>query len=334
MNSPDEKGEPHLWGHVQEGVLAEAGVILDRPELVAVARRSALAFIVPQIEIAFAGPMVQPYAVASAVYVMDRLHAATGEAAFATLRDHARAWFDGRNTAGLPVYDRATGRVNDGIDHGRLNLHSGAEANIVAGQALLPEVVARVAADGDAPGLTALSPGSDLLAVRGLDEHRAWRDRRQGGTVDDVLRALVEAGEGLLDRRDALEPFHRRHAVAAGHDEAPGRTVLRRERSAVHRVRDEHVVRERVRDRQRALERDLARELLRCAAVRPAEEDLPRARPQVRPLEQRPQGNARPLRGPDGAEPPLLAGDLRLEVRAAVARAFERHGERSRGQRL
>lgn len=145
MNSPDEKGEPHLWGHVQEGVLAEAGVILDRPELVAVARRSALAFIVPQIEIAFAGPMVQPYAVASAVYVMDRLHAATGEAAFATLRDHARAWFDGRNTAGLPVYDRANGRVNDGIDHGRLNLHSGAEANIVAGQALLPEVVARVA---------------------------------------------------------------------------------------------------------------------------------------------------------------------------------------------
>ena len=29
MNNPDERGEPHLWAHVQEGVLAEAGSMLD-----------------------------------------------------------------------------------------------------------------------------------------------------------------------------------------------------------------------------------------------------------------------------------------------------------------
>ena len=144
LNSPGER-EPHLWGHLQEGVLAEAGVILDRPELVEIARRSAVALVVPQIERGFAQHMVQPYAVASAVYAMDRLHAATGEATFATLRDQARAWFDGRNTAGAPAYDRASGRVHDGIDDGRLNANSGAESNIVAAQALLPEVVTRVA---------------------------------------------------------------------------------------------------------------------------------------------------------------------------------------------
>jgi hypothetical protein len=144
LNSAGEE-EPHLWGHIQEGVLAEAGVILDRPELVEVARRSAMALIVPEIESAFGSAMVQPYAVAAAVYGMDRLHASTGESAFATFRDHARAWFDGRNAAGLPVYDRAAGRVHDGIDHAKLNVHSGAESNIVAAQALLPEVVVRAA---------------------------------------------------------------------------------------------------------------------------------------------------------------------------------------------
>jgi len=35
MNSPDEQGAPHLWGHIQEGVLADAGVRLGRQDLVA-----------------------------------------------------------------------------------------------------------------------------------------------------------------------------------------------------------------------------------------------------------------------------------------------------------
>jgi hypothetical protein len=42
------------------------------------------------------------------------------------------------------VYDRVNGRVNDGIDDGRLNPHSGAESNIVGAQALLPDVAPRV----------------------------------------------------------------------------------------------------------------------------------------------------------------------------------------------
>jgi hypothetical protein len=75
---------------------------------------------------------------------MDRLYQATGEAAYSRWRDQARAWFDGRNSASQPMYDRVNGRVSDGIDDGRVNPHSGAESNIVGAQALLPEVAARV----------------------------------------------------------------------------------------------------------------------------------------------------------------------------------------------
>jgi hypothetical protein len=135
---------PHLWGHVHEGVLAEAAPVLDRPDLLDLARHSAHSLLVPQIEGAFPERTVQPYGVAAAVYAMDRLYQATGEAAYSRWRDQARAWFDGRNSASRPVYDRVSGRVSDGIDDGRINPHSGAESNIVGAQALLPDVAARV----------------------------------------------------------------------------------------------------------------------------------------------------------------------------------------------
>ena len=143
LNSPGESST-HLWGHVQEGALAEAAVVLDRPELLEIARRSAAALITTQIEAGFPEATVQPYGVAAAVYVMDRLYQATNEAAYAKWRDHARAWFDGRNSAEKPVYDRENGRVQDGIDDGRLNPHSGAESNIVGAQALFHDIASRV----------------------------------------------------------------------------------------------------------------------------------------------------------------------------------------------
>jgi hypothetical protein len=136
---------PHLWGHVHEGVLAEAAPLLDRPDLLDLARQSAHALLAPQIERAFPERTVQPYGVAAAVYAMDRLYQATGEAAYSRWRDQARAWFDGRNSASQPTYDRVNGRVSDGIDDGRVNPNSGAESNIVGAQALLPDVAARVA---------------------------------------------------------------------------------------------------------------------------------------------------------------------------------------------
>ena len=134
--------EPHLWGHVQEGVLAMAGAGLDRPDLIDVARRSADAYLVPLIDRGFDLPTVHPYGVASAVYVMDRLQVATGDERYAAAARDARAWFDGRNPAGRPVYDRVAGRVSDGIDGDRINAHSGAESNILGAQALIDDVAA------------------------------------------------------------------------------------------------------------------------------------------------------------------------------------------------
>ena len=71
---------------------------------------------------------------------LHHITAITGDARFAQLSEQARGWFHERNTADRAVYDRAAGRVHDGIDSGILNRHSGAESNIVAAQALLPEL--------------------------------------------------------------------------------------------------------------------------------------------------------------------------------------------------
>ena len=141
LDNPDQT-EPHLWAHIQEGVLAEAGALLDRPDLVRVARDSALAYLAPLAESGFDAPRVQPYGVASAVYSLEKLLTVTGDGLFADLAAKSRAWFDGRNPAGRPVYDRDAGRVYDGIDDGVLNEHSGAESNIVGAQALLSDVIA------------------------------------------------------------------------------------------------------------------------------------------------------------------------------------------------
>jgi hypothetical protein len=136
----DYPGTLHLWGHSQEAALCDAGALLGREDLIETARRSAEAVFVDAIESAFALPVVQPYGVASAVYAMDRLGLVTGDHRYLRLAADARAWFDGRNSAGAPVYDRLNGRVADGIDDGRLNPRSGAESNVVAAQALFAEV--------------------------------------------------------------------------------------------------------------------------------------------------------------------------------------------------
>lgn len=138
----DAPGTLHFWGHSQEAVLADAGTYLGRGDLINAARRSADLVFVPAIGSAFAYPVVQPYDVACAVDAMDRLAAATGESRYDHLAADARAWFDGRNSAGVPVYDRLRGRVADGIDGRRVSRSSGAESNIVGGQALFEEVAA------------------------------------------------------------------------------------------------------------------------------------------------------------------------------------------------
>ena len=137
MNSPDERGRPHLWGHVQEGVLADASAVLRRPDLLSLAAASAETVFGEVIESGFDLPHTHAYDVQSAVFVMDRLAVATGRRRYADLARKARRWFDGRNPACTPIYDRAVGRVADGLDDERVSDSSGAEANITACLALL-----------------------------------------------------------------------------------------------------------------------------------------------------------------------------------------------------
>jgi hypothetical protein len=141
MNAPEERGRPHLWGHLQEGVLAEAGVLLRRDELVDIAHHSAGLVFREVVESGFDLERVLPYDVASCIDGLDRLAVATSAPEYRELARQARAWFDGRNPAGRPVYDRDAGRVGDGVDHGRVSAGSGAESNIVAATALLDSTV-------------------------------------------------------------------------------------------------------------------------------------------------------------------------------------------------
>ena len=141
MNSAEERGRPHLWGHIQEGVLADLGARLGREDFVAAARRSAELVFGDAVRSGFDLPHVQPYDVASAVYALARLAAVTGVPEYASLAAESRRWFDGRNPASAAVYDRGAGRVGDGVDDGVVSLNSGAEANIVGAQALFDDAV-------------------------------------------------------------------------------------------------------------------------------------------------------------------------------------------------
>jgi hypothetical protein len=142
MNATAERGQPHLWGHIQEGVLAEIGARLGRSELIETACTSADRIFPGVIATSFDLSRTQPYDVSSAVFSLSRLAEVTGRAGYAQLAAEARRWFDGRNPARLPVYDRASGRVADGLDGAAVNAHSGAEANIVAAQALFSDATA------------------------------------------------------------------------------------------------------------------------------------------------------------------------------------------------
>lgn len=142
MNSPYERGTPHLWAHIQEGVLAWSSTLLEDPAMLDVAVRSAEALLVPVVESGFDRLSSSPYDVASCVYSLDRLAEATGEERWGRLAADARGWFDGRNPAGRPVYDPETGRVADGVDEGRISENSGAEANIEGATALFDRLIA------------------------------------------------------------------------------------------------------------------------------------------------------------------------------------------------
>ena len=62
---------------------------------------------------------------------------ATGDDRHTRYAGLARAWFDGRNAAAAPVFDRQGSLAYDGIAHGLVSQNSGAESNVESGLALV-----------------------------------------------------------------------------------------------------------------------------------------------------------------------------------------------------
>ena len=136
----------HAWGSRSTAALARASIALNRPDLLAAARREAdglwgrflLAGQLPWEvspngavrwfpQIAYGvGPVVEGY--------LD-LADATGDRRYAVFAGLTAAWFLGANPAGVSMYDARTGRTYDGIDGpsgGEVNRNSGAESTIEA----------------------------------------------------------------------------------------------------------------------------------------------------------------------------------------------------------
>jgi hypothetical protein len=127
----------HLWGHLQEAALAETGSAFGKPELVACARESAEALLLPAVRSSFDFEQVLPFDVSCTVAGLAAVARATSDDRYAAAAIDARAWFHGRNSAGQPVFDARRGMVYDGIDHGEVSRNSGAESNIEGALALL-----------------------------------------------------------------------------------------------------------------------------------------------------------------------------------------------------
>lgn len=152
LDSPDASA-PHLWGHIQEGVLALASGALDRPDLLAVACASADAYLLPLVRSRYDLPLVQPYGVGCAVFSLEQLYHITGQQRYMAAALASKQWFLGYNHTGAVVYDLEHGVVYDGLDTGRKSTNSGAESNIVGAATFLEEVATWLLAN---PGATPL----------------------------------------------------------------------------------------------------------------------------------------------------------------------------------
>lgn len=128
----------HAWGAAAPEALARAGALLRRRDWTAAAVADAGTF-TPQV-LASGGPhnawAPLPAEAQIAYGAHGRVAAAVAAAAVGgeglrVLAGLAAGWFFGANTAGIPVYDPATGVTFDGVEtDGRVNRNSGAESTI------------------------------------------------------------------------------------------------------------------------------------------------------------------------------------------------------------
>ena len=79
----------------------------------------------------------QPVDAAALVEALTEALVATGDRAYGEQALRAFEWFLGRNHAGIPLYDVATGGCHDGLKPHGVNRNEGAESTLAFLQALL-----------------------------------------------------------------------------------------------------------------------------------------------------------------------------------------------------
>jgi hypothetical protein len=126
-----EADPTHLWGRYEEVAMLNAGIVLHRSSYVAAAMDSADAVLVPAaMSLAERTPTI-PYEASCVARALYRLSDVTHSESYRDLAHGAAAWFTGQNAARVPVYDRAAGRIYDGIDPGPIvSRNAGAESNV------------------------------------------------------------------------------------------------------------------------------------------------------------------------------------------------------------
>ncbi|MBT2483947.1 MULTISPECIES: hypothetical protein [unclassified Microbacterium] len=128
----------HAWGAAAPEALARAGALLRQRAWSAAAAADSGRF-TPQV-LASGGPHNAWAPLPAEAQIAYGAHgrvagalqsAAKGGEGFRALAGLAAGWFFGANTAGIPVYDPATGVTFDGVEtDGRVNRNSGAESTI------------------------------------------------------------------------------------------------------------------------------------------------------------------------------------------------------------
>jgi len=128
----------HAWGAAAPEALARAGALLRQRAWTAAAVSDAGSF-TPQV-LASGGPHNAWAPLPAEAQIAYGAHgrvagavqaAAVGGEGLRVLAGLAAGWFFGANTAGIPVYDPATGVTFDGVEtDGRVNRNSGAESTI------------------------------------------------------------------------------------------------------------------------------------------------------------------------------------------------------------
>lgn len=125
----------HAWGAAAPEALARGGALLRRRDWTAAAMADAGRF-TPQV-LASGGPHNAWAPLPAEAQIAYGAHGRVAGAVAAGGEGHrvlaglAAGWFFGANTAGIPVYDPATGVTFDGVEtDGRVNRNSGAESTI------------------------------------------------------------------------------------------------------------------------------------------------------------------------------------------------------------